>query len=283
MRGPWRGYGILGAHAPLALAGAMSCFQTRGVIPGIALRHLPMVGFLALIFGQACVLGFWAAFSSASGLVRLVGLATGAVALEFLISFSARDDDFRFMVAIISGVIATVMLVVKRRRAELMWLPPEARRTGAEPLRFSIARLMIFTAVVGVLVGLARNARQAFGHLSPSLFVTMVWSLGFVVMAVAAMWAALGIHRPGWRSLTVLVCASALGALFAYGIGEDDWPELLYFVLINAGESAVVLASLLFLRQAGYRLVGRNREPEAVLAGVGDEASRDAPYDAGGL
>ena len=80
-----------------------------------------------------------------------------------------------------------------------------------------------------------------------------------MVLALAAAWAALGLARPWLRAACVLLCAIAFGALFAYGIGEDRrWEEITYFVTITAGQSALVLGSLLALRGAGYRLVGRS-------------------------
>ena len=274
MRGPWKGFGMLAAHVLITLVSAWYCMATGGRIRAIMLTHLPMAAFLALVFGQACILGFWCAYSSVAILVRLTILVIGVVTLEVLEVFAIGDNEFLMMISIAAGVIAVVMGVVKRKRADLVWLPPESRRPEAEVFRFSISRLMLFTAAVAVPVALARNVRQTFGLIGPSLFVVAVWSLGFVVLAVAATWAALGTHRPGWRSLGVLVCASALSALFAYGIGEDrNLRDLTYFILITAGQSVVVLATLLRLRLAGYRLEGRLREPadsSKVLVGVVD-------------
>ncbi|HEU5115292.1 MAG TPA: hypothetical protein VFT74_01305, partial [Isosphaeraceae bacterium] len=182
------------------------------------------------------------------------------------------DNIFLVMVLTASVMIASVMGVVKRRRADLVWLPPEDRKAASEPLRFSIGRLMLFTAVVAVPVGLARNAREAFGHASPNMLVACVWSLCFVVLAVASAWAGLGIRRPGWRILAVLLIASALGGLFSYGVGEDrDWEDIANFVIVNLLQTAIVLGTLLTLRRNGYRLVGRTREEtEPVTAFAGE-------------
>jgi hypothetical protein len=245
-----------------------------GRLPGLAWEHLPVAALLALTFGQACLLGFWAAFSAASGWLRLGGLVAGAVYLEVLTAAGSNDDDFLFMASIAAGVIATVLLTTRLRWAELRRVEAAGPRPDAEGLRFSIRGLMLFTLGVALLMGGARGTRQAFGHLGPGLFVTAVWSLSLVVLALAACWATLGPGRPWARVAAVSLGAVASGALFAYGIGEDrSWESLGYFVIITAGQSALVLASLLVVRSAGLRLLARSAPRERPPADVVEAAS----------
>ncbi len=280
MHGPWRGPGILAAHVVLALGVGWWFYEMGETLPGFVLPHLPIVAFLAVVFGQACVLGFWTAFSGWPLWVRVLGLVLGVVALDLLVTAETGPGNEIFLpiVPVASVVIAAVMGVVKRRRADLVWLPPDARTAAPEPLRFSIGRLMLFTAVVAVPVGLARNAREAFGHVPPNVATTCVWSLGFVVLAVASAWAALGIPQSGWRILAVLLTSAALGGLFAYGVEEDhDWEDIANFVILNLLQTAIVLGTFLALRLMGYRLVGRSKERVEPAQALAEEAEAFTP------
>lgn len=240
------------------------CAAVGGRLPGFALPLAPLVTLLALALGQACLLGFWAALSRGPRWLRLGGLAAGAVYLEALVSYGLREDDLRLVatisVATISVVSAAALLAARRGRAELRRVVPAERVPPREGLRFSIRGLMLTTLIVATLLGGARGVRQAFGHFTPSLFASAVLAVSLVVLALAAGWAALGVARPAGRACAVLACAVAYGGLFAYGVSEDrDWEPIAYFVIVVAGQSAAVLASLLVARSAGYRLVAAPR------------------------
>lgn len=232
------------------------CKDTGGRLPGIELEYMPLVLLIALTLSQACLLGFWAALSSSwSRGWRIIGLIAGSTMLE--LALTACKDHFLFMPSIGASII-TLILVVARRRVALRRLSPGLPDPSSEGFRWSIRGLMASTLVVGLVIAGARSTREAIGHASPNILIIAAWSFVLVVQALAACWAALGLARPGLRIPAVVLCAAVSGATFAYGLSEDgEWRSLTYFITVNAGQSVLVLGSLLVVRSAGYRLVRR--------------------------
>lgn len=251
---------LLAAHVVAAVAVCGFCNATRGRIPGLALEQIPAVVAVALVLAQACLLGLWAGFGGASGPIRLAGLGVGVVASTVALAVATRGDgrEFLLLPLFCAALIAPVAAVLRLRGVEPRLDPGPSAAAGREGLRFSIRGLMIFTALVAVPIGGARSLRASLGSRGPSLFLIAVWSVCFVVVALAAAWAALGRERPPARVAAVLLVATALGALFAYGIGEDGLESFACFLICSVLQSVIVLATLLVLRRAGYRLAGRD-------------------------
>lgn len=84
--------------------------------------------------------------------------------------------------------------------------------------------------------------------------VPAVCVLSFVVAPLLAVWACLGVGRPGLRLLVAGFFCLALGSLPGYCFGGDAAD---YALLAGAAvlQLAIIAASLLVFRAVGYRLV----------------------------
>ncbi len=258
------------------VAGVASCWYclalNGGRITGITLEYLPLVFAVALVLAQASLLGLWAGFSAEAWWARLVGLISGAFGLHVALVLSDNGDtNFALLPAMTSAMVAVTALVLRRRGVEPRHDPETASRPGAEGLQFSIRGLMIFTVLVALLLGGARALRETFGHgaaepvhdrgLEPEL-CRRGPGLG---LGDARSRKTLAAGPDGARPL------DGAGALFSYGVGQDDWKSLVYFTLASFLQSVIVLASLLVVRSVHYRLVAREPvtetpTPEAIEA-----------------
>lgn len=268
---------LLAVHGAGVGALGLWCWSNGGRFPGFALDLMPVAVLLALALGQACLLGTWAAFSRASSRARLKGQIVGAVCLEVVLTYGSENGEFLFMASIATALVAAVLMAARYGRADVRRVPTESTGSASEGFRWSIRGLMLFTLAVALLIGAARGARESLGPRVPSILVSTVWSLSFVVQALGACWAALGLASPWSRCGALLVCATATGALFAYGFqASDDWKSLSYIMTVNVLQSAVVLGSLLVVRSAGYRLV----RPGVLDPEPGGPASNAVPGEA---
>ena len=212
---------------------------------------------MGLTLGQACLLGFWAAYSGRPWWLRLGGLVAGAVGLEFLVEFGTGEDDFRGMATIAAGVNAAVLWLSGSAGPGSAVDLSTAGGSARQGFRFSIGGLMLFT--LGVAVVFARGRPR---HLRPA--GPEPGRRRRLEPLPGGPGTGRGLGGPGARpplfwAPCVLARGIAFVALFAYGIGEDrDWESITYFITITAGQLAPVLGSLLALRGAGYRLVGRS-------------------------
>ena len=244
---------LVGAHV---LGGLLACGYSavEGRIPFV-LEYLPVVPHLAINLGQACLLGSWAAFSGASWWKRLAGLILGAVSLEILLAAGGGSAEFSGMAALVSVGVAGALLAARRRGARLLRIPKPPDPPASPGLRFTIRSLMLGTLVIALLIAGAKSLQETLGG-GPMPFVIATWSLCFVAVGLAAVWAALGLARPLQRSLVVLALALSLGVLFSFGINEG-WDTYFYIVTIMVLQAVIVLGSLLVVRSCGYRLVSQ--------------------------
>jgi hypothetical protein len=114
---------------------------------------------------------------------------------------------------------------------------------------------MVFTSIVALLMAGAKGLREFFPNPPDIVFIIPVWSVCFVVMGLAAVWATLGRTSPLVRCPFVFLNSLVLGALFCFGINVRDVAAYIYVISIMGVQSAGLLASLLLVRSRGYRLV----------------------------
>ena len=177
----------------------------------------------------------------------------GGVYLEILLVAGAGDDVFTGMSALTSIGVSLALLAARNRGVRLLRDPKRFDPPDSHGIRITIRGLMLVTLVIALLIAGARGLWETFGR-GPGPALMATWGLCFVAVGLAAVWAALGLTRPLWRSLAVLALASSLGVLFAYGINEG-WESYVYVISIMALQAAVVLGTLLVVRSCGYRLV----------------------------
>jgi hypothetical protein len=129
---------------------------------------------------------------------------------------------------------------------------------------------MLFTLVIALLLAWGRGLVTLAGRRPQVL--SAIWSLCFMVVGLAAVWASLGRARSLRRSLVVLAFSVSLGAVFSYRVCHG-WESYFYVNSIAVLQAAIVLGSLLVVRTCGYRLARRT----ASLPGRADEvAATDA-------
>ena len=205
---------LVGAHV---LGGLLACGYSaiEGRIPFV-LEYLPLVPHLAINLSQACLLGAWAAFSRAPGGCRLAGLIVGAVSLEILLAAGDNDDEFTGMAALASVGVSWPCSPPGDGEPNSSGSRSRPTRRLPRGSAFTIRGLMLFTLVIALLIAGAKGLRETFGR-GPMLVLVAIWSLCFVAVGLAAVWAAWGLTRPLQRSLVVLALALSLGVLFSFG------------------------------------------------------------------
>lgn len=219
-------------------------------------QHILIVPFFALTFSQVNLLGLWAVFSQAALWKRLAGGVIGTAYLEsaFHLTF---DSEFWSMPSAAAALTVVSLLVVRlygvrlTRQADGVDSPcPEL-----QGFRFSIRGLMALTAVVALLITVARAVQGSYGH--PGLVPTLLWSLCVVSVGLLTLRAFLGIGQPAWPGFFTVAVSPVLGAFFALVVNahRDGW---VYITTIMLLYPAVLLGSLLVLRASEYRIV-RNR------------------------
>lgn len=236
-------------------------FCTWSAVEGrltIALAYLLVAPVFGFVFAQCSLLGLWAAFSPARWWMRLVGLVMGCVYFEILIRIGGQSRDHFFLLAAMATVgIAAVFRLVRWRYADLRLFSPQSFQPGQEGLKFSIRGLMLFTFIVAITIVGLREVRENVPA-SPNVLTVAVWSLSIVTVGLASVWAGLGLARPTQRSVVVLLMSAILGALFVYTIRQADGETYFYIVSIMVLQAGVLIASLLFVRSCGYRLVRKS-------------------------
>ena len=206
-----------------------------------------------LFFGQIGLLGIWGGLGTHGPSIRLVGVAIGLVYLTAQYCFSVNNWEFLSLlfVFLLTVTVTGVMLVTRRFVAKLERPATAATTPPAEGLQFSIRQIMLFTIVVGCLLGIVRWLQPPVRHLDqPTLFATVL--LCCVSIAVIAAWAMLGQAHLIRRVCAVSLFALLLGCV-SYRTIRDG--ELWAWIATMMVEATVLQASLLVVRQCGFRLV----------------------------
>jgi hypothetical protein len=169
---------------------------------------------------------------------------------------------------------AVLCLTVARRLGWRLVLFSQGPPPAGAPLRFSIRHLLALTAVAAGCLSTAHYVRRLLGFedqslVSPTGASTVGSGLALAVILVSllaapllAVWACLGVGRPGLRLLVAAVVCLALGSLpgYCFGGGLGDYAV---FAGVTVLQLAIIAASLLVFRALGYRVVRhRLRGPE---------------------
>jgi hypothetical protein len=245
-------------HAVCAVFFARLYATIEGRLPFI-LPAILMVPLFALIFCQSCLIGLWAAMATPAWWLRVLGCIAGIVYLEILLQV---EEDFGFPATISTLTIVIVLSCLRVWGAGLHQLQVDQYQGSGESIRFSIRGLMIFTFSVAVSVGVAKAIREHHGF-GLDFFLVATWAICFVVVNLAAIWATMGLWKPLMRSVVVLAMSLALGAIFCYAINQG-WDTWCYILAIMFLQSALLIASLLFVRSCRYRIVKTARVASSV-------------------
>jgi hypothetical protein len=248
--------------------------------------YLPLLWALSSIpLGQMLVLSFWVGMGAGRITCRLIIALIGCVYLEAWPALGTAlyqavydtpyyGSGFGAGVAMswmIVLVIAAVFLVV-RRFSELRIAPDPSGMQSPTRVQYSILSILVLTAVVAVLLGLMRSARD-----EPGWPLVAAYALVFVVFLIdvlCAVWAALSPGRMRWRVSLVFLVASLLGALISVilRLPSVAWWLVPGWMLASVVPVAVVIASLAVLRSCGYRMMSKVRESLVTHQSGGGEA-----------
>jgi hypothetical protein len=199
---------------------------------------------------QGTLLALWAVLGGGKFLWRVLPTLLGAVA--YLWCFESADGEWLGTTFVELGIWGAILMAGRLTGLELA---RPADSTGiSRPFQFSIRDMLAWTTALAVLLSTLRCLPINWEHCSlPS---TVVIGLSLTLVGGASMFCTLG---GGWRLARLLPVPSAVG-VGAYVLAAtlqnfSAW----YFALLLGLMSAWLVASLLCLRYAGYRLVWRWR------------------------
>jgi hypothetical protein len=205
-----------------------------------------------LMFGQIGLLGVWGGLAMQGPSIRLVGVAIGLVYLAAQYCFSVNNWELLSLLFVFlpTVTVAGAMLLVRGFVAKLQRPATATISPPVEGLQFSIRQMMLFTLVVGCLLGIVRCLQPRHQDNPTLLFATIL--LCCVSIAVTAVWAMLGQAPPIRRVCAVSLLGLLLGCIsYLTAKGGELWAWIATMMVA----ATVVLASLLIVRQCGFRLV----------------------------
>jgi hypothetical protein len=273
-------YRFLAVHVVLAAAPLLSL-----ALP-LSLAFIPVTWALfGLPIGSLMTLSVWVGMGSARITWRLFGalVATAYVTLALAMVSVAQMIYYTGSISVLECVTtyATVaaaysvvvllfggMFGLVGRRFELLRVESEEVLPDREYFQFSLLHVLVIMSVVAVVLTLFRASRHDMESATSGTFQwSATDSLAFTVFllntlcaACAALWP-IGVKR---NVGLVMVVAGLLGLVLAFAMHND---QVTWWLFVGGTFMAIVptateVASLLYIRSCGYRLVRRIRRGE---------------------
>lgn len=217
----------------------------------------------SLVISQVSLLALWTGFGKTSFPWRLL---VTVVAITVWAEVLAKPTDsptheivvstwcFHFWVQ--TGAVISMILAARRMGFTIGTLPgPEATANGdsRRPVQFSLGYLLSLLTVLALVLGWARytvDFQALVDYVDGRLFaVSVTFALGNAVLAIAAVWTALG--RKGTRYLGLCLSTAAVFLVHAWTRRFAHLTLEALFCLLCLGW---LLGSLGVFRMAGYRL-----------------------------
>lgn len=231
----------------------------------------PMVGEVctALSFSFVSLWGIWASLGFGSLRRRLAWAAAGvlycAVLWAVTIAMVLRDNGLtaRWLLEAASALfvfslpavgVAATLFVVRRFRAQLALLDEIGPEQQNEAFQFSLHTVMAVMVALALLWAMGRSSQVYDLGAGFRVFFAFAFGVLVVLVALAAVWATLGLKTPLVRLVAVALATIVLGATLAPS-GPNG--GLYVCPTIAAVELAGLLGPLLLVRSCGYRLVRR--------------------------
>lgn len=222
---------------------------------------------------QPLLFGAWAAYGPGSALKRIpvTWVAYSTVLIPGILAQKlAGNGMFNYMqlLAILPAtcVASTIVLLLIGRvtRWRIDNQPPDPNASSASS-QFSLRFLLGFTTVCAILLGLGRGlaSSSAFkGSEIPQILKITGFLLILMFPAIVAPLAALSpiLSKRVWIAiplLWILLSVLGIGAYMQIEQNAYNWKEAHDILFIQIGAFIAALASALFLRFAGFRLVRR--------------------------
>jgi hypothetical protein len=155
------------------------------------------------------------------------------------------------------------------------------------PWQFSIRSLLAWTALIAVVIGLARVMHAAPIWTEPDAFAQQqmiafgLLGMTSALIAATAIWATLPVGRLWWRLVLLAILAPAAMVLSRYMMGVTlgesvtsiDW----FWILFGWLQAVILAGTLLVVRGCGYRLIKRRKSVWQWLSGRVRKQPSDGP------
>jgi hypothetical protein len=274
-------YRFLAVHVVLAAAPLLSLALPHDLafIPIIwALFGVPIGSLMALSvwigMGSARIswrlLGALAATAYVTLALTMVNVAqmiyyTGTISvLECTKTYATVAAAYSVVILLFGGMFGLV-----GRRFELRRVEPQEVLPDREYFQFSLLHVLVIMSVIAVVLTLLRASRDDIKNTTSAFQWSAMDSLAFTVFllntlcaACAALWP-IGVKR---NVGLVMVVALLLGLVLAFAMHNDQIAWLLFVggMLMAIVPTGTEVASLLYVRSCGYRLVRRTRDVPVV-------------------
>lgn len=252
---------------------ALGCLLIIFVRPGRPVTEYVAIGVLfGTLFGQTTLAAAWTAWGPWALVYRAplslvwVGLLTLSLAVQASLNYGPPAEAILFFGGCLLGQWLAlqgplwglaILCGLRLRRPEDEQHPPDPRER-----QFGIRQLMIFTAIVGVLLGLGRIV---VGQLGPRIMPDNSRDMAVIVFLAAAAVAVtlpllLAALLPRLAVPAVLLVLILIGLATAWELplldvfDRHSGPETMHFVWINAITSGWILIFAIAVRLNGYRL-----------------------------
>ncbi|HWB09097.1 MAG TPA: hypothetical protein VG826_07735 [Pirellulales bacterium] len=259
---------LAGSH--LAVGGTLTLLA-REFYDDVELLIVLLVG---LVVAQAGLVSLWAVFSADRRLFRWLGASSAGLLLigELVTAGRSWHDATQIFWAVIwvlAPLFLVVLLALLLRRRNVRCTSPREIPIAAsrEGIQFSIAHILSLTFAVAVLLTVARalhGTNDLESVVSAALVAVLIGVL-FAVQTISCLWATLGLGRWLWRLLLPLSLAAVGAGLLLYA-GGDAADRFATLIGLTEGQTIVVIATLIAVRLAGYRLIRQPRNSAPSLA-----------------
>ncbi len=258
MRHHWKSIGLL-LLTTVLIDGVIAT-----IVRGAGPPDFSQSAFLALMFSQTSLAGIWMGLGRTPSPLRMLGAIGVIIAWSFLFNYGNGPsvEDWIIDLMIPFATISVFLLLARWRGLYCVdaFDPVSRAESDHPPWQFSISNLLAWTTVLAIILGVFKWLGLLASVPHPHLRTVEVVILGpgLVLVAVAALWMALG-ARPPVRRAPALVLAEAvsLGAVFL--IEPPPSPDLAFIVWFMILDAVLLVGSLLVFRMVGYRVGWKRR------------------------
>jgi hypothetical protein len=259
MRHHWKSIGLL----------LLTTVVIDGVIASIARERRDSAvfiwaAFIGLMLSQTSLAGIWMGLGRTPSPLRILGAIGVIIAWSFV--FSERHPaDINQLIVVLMLPFATIsacLLLARWRGLHCVdtFDPVSRVESDRSPWQFSISNLLAWTTVLAIILGVFKWLGLLASLPDPHLKIVDVVILGpgLVLVAVAALWMALGARPPIRRTpALVLAVAVSIGATCLIEPPQPrDFAVIAWFMILDA---VFLVGLLLVFRRVGYRLRWKRR------------------------
>ena len=216
---------------------------------------------MSLATAQGSLLGIWVALGGPPTPWRLIGAVVTLVGLMWVLyaAFPGSGVEVWAYFMLAQSLATSLPLLALRFRGLAVALPdPDDSAPQMQKLQFSLRSLLEWTTALAVLLGTLQMTTEEFQK--PFTSWQGLAEIGALLcadalLALAALWMALGARSPGARML--MLGLVLVGSAFAIASTLDDSLLLTWIPLFVLLSTLWLIASLWVFRVLGYRLIWR--------------------------